>query len=365
MPDRQPLSIKSSEFSIHDLCLLMAVCFLTTLPRIPPFELAEGIKSGAWLATIGAIPVAMLLAWMIFYLVAKRPDKTIPAIIEEILGKWAARALFAVFAVITLITLSMSLRFVSQRFVVSVYTRSPVSFFAFFIAAMGVYVARGTLQSIARLAAVVSAVSVTMITIILLLALGDLQKGATTLPSSDEMLPLIAKLPGEVSVYSLIVFMVFLTPTIAKKDGIQKSVLKLVGGLGLLMALSVFVSLGILGHTLIQYFSDPFFASIRTISSVQRPEFLLTLIWGLPCVLFVSVLARVTLTLVSATAGKPEYDPRLTAPILAVALLLAMIAGDNVFHLYGMWEMVLSMRKWFVLVVPPALLAIAKIRKKV
>lgn len=261
-----------------------AVCFVALLPpatRLLPGLCAKLAGRAAWLCPVAALPVLLIVAWLIKKLTANAaPGENLAGLIQRGLGRWAGAAVLVVYGLWLVAYAGFSLRSSASRFIYTIYPGAPPWPFVVSGLAMGLFAVLSPVKALARASELFRWLLV--LALVPILVLGFLEMDAKTLvpvyPSDT-----VPVLEGALSALGTGAFLIVNIAFLERGPGeLRRGRFCL--GASLLMALLVAVTVGRFGPELTGRLTYPFFALVRNTSVfgvVERIEALVTALWVL------------------------------------------------------------------------------------
>lgn len=176
------------KIKIRQICFILACMLPLTKTIIYPTFLVHGTGHDLlWSAGINLLAEGIIIFSIM--MLAKRTEKTLFELIENTLGKWAARVIYILFALFFL--LAAILPVVEQKsFVLNVFYENIPSFISFApFFGLSFYASAKGIKSIGRIADVLMPIFVVSFAVILILALPEAKFG--------ELLPILSATPPQ------------------------------------------------------------------------------------------------------------------------------------------------------------------------
>lgn len=261
-----------------------AVCFVGLLPpatRLLPGLCARLAGRAAWLCPIAALPVLLIVAWLMKKLTANAAEgENLAGLIRRGLGRWAGGAVLIVYGLWLVAYAGFSLRSSASRFIYTIYPGAPPWPFVIAGLVMGLFAVLAPVKALARASELFRWLLV--LALVPILVLGFLEADVETLTPvyfSDA----VPVLEGALSALGTGAFLLVNIGFLERGPGeLRRGRFCL--GAALLMALLVAVTVGRFGHELTGRLTYPFFALVRNTSVfgvTERIEALVTALWVL------------------------------------------------------------------------------------
>lgn len=261
-----------------------AVCFVALLPpatRLLPGLCARLAGRAAWLCPIAALPVLLIVAWLIKKLTANAAEgENLSGLILRGLGRWAGGAVLIIYGLWLVAYAGFSLRSSASRFIYTIYPGAPPWPFVISGLVMGLFAALAPVKALARASELFRWLLV--LALVPILVLGFLEADVETLTPvyfSDS----VPVLEGALSALGTGAFLLVNIGFLERGPGeLRRGRFCL--GAALLMALLVAVTVGRFGAELTGRLTYPFFALVRNTSVfgvTERIEALVTALWVL------------------------------------------------------------------------------------
>ena len=259
-----------------------AVCFVGLLPpatRLLPGLCARLAGRAAWLCPIAALPVLLIVAWLMKKLTANAAEgENLAGLIRRGLGRWAGGAVLIVYGLWLVAYAGFSLRSSASRFIYTSYPGAPPWPFVIAGLVMGLFAVLAPVKALARASELFRWLLLLALAPILLLGLADVDFGSLLPVHPSDALPVLeGALPALGAGAFLIVNIGFLDRGPGALRGGRFSL-----AAALVMLLIVGVTLGRFGPELTGRFTYPFFALVRNTSLfgvAERIEALVTALW--------------------------------------------------------------------------------------
>lgn len=278
---------ESLSFSERQLRSLCAIALLSPILRLIPGSAAPQAGRAAWAAPLAALPLLLLYAWLLGRLRRTMAEgETLPELALRALGDRVGRAALLLLSAWLLLYCGFTLRAGADRFLVTVYPRSPAAVFVVSMGLLALLAALGPLQSLVRVARMVEPV---LLAVLLLILLAALRAADPT-----ELLPLTVLDGGDllrgswpaldILSFGLAAFCFFRPAQTAAPGGFRRSALWL-GAMTLLLTAVGAAVQGRFGAALSARLSAPFFTLVRNLiffRSLERMEALVVGLWIFP-----------------------------------------------------------------------------------
>lgn len=261
-----------------------AVCFVGLLPpatRLLPGLCARLAGRAAWLCPIAALPVLLIVAWLMKKLTANAAEgENLAGLIRRGLGRWAGGAVLIVYGLWLVAYAGFSLRSSASRFIYTIYPGAPPWPFVIAGLVMGLFAVLAPVKALARASELFRWLLV--LALVPILVLGFLEADVETLTPvyfSDA----VPVLEGALSALGTGAFLLVNIGFQQRRAQAEAPAPELARP-ALLMALLVAVTVGRFGHELTGRLTYPFFALVRNTSVfgvTERIEALVTALWVL------------------------------------------------------------------------------------
>ena len=285
-----------------------AVCFVGLLPpatRLLPGLCARLAGRAAWLCPIAALPVLLIVAWLMKKLTANAAEgENLAGLIRRGLGRWAGGAVLIVYGLWLVAYAGFSLRSSASRFIYTIYPGAPPWPFVIAGLVMGLFAVLAPVKALARASELFRWLLV--LALVPILVLGFLEADVETLTPvyfSDA----VPVLEGALSALGTGAFLLVNIGFLERGPGELRRGRFCLGAV-LLMALLIAVTVGRFGHELTGRLTYPFFALVRNTSVfgvTERIEALVTALW---------VLSDFVLFAFALSAGSGSTPSRKSAP---------------------------------------------------
>lgn len=305
-------------FPQRQLRTLLTVALLSPVLRLIPGSAAALAGRAAWLGPLAALPLLLLYIWFLERLRgAMEEGEALPELILRVLGNRGGRALLLLLGAWLLLYSGFVLRSGADRFLITVFPHSAAAFFVVTMGLLSLLAALGTLQSLVRVARMIAPVLFFTLLLILLAALGGLDRTALwPLTLSDAG----ALLKGAVPSLDIVAFGLaascFFRPGQGREEGrSRRTALWALGMVLLLTAVGAGIQ-GRFGAALCTWLSVPFFTLVRNLvffQSMERMEALVVALWVFPDFLLTGLSLQAAQHCLRLAAGKtPKAGERRT-----------------------------------------------------
>ena len=277
----------SDSFPQRQLRSLCTAALLSPILRLIPGSAAPLAGRAAWAGPLAALPLLLAYGWLLGRVRGDMlPGEALPELCLRALGKPLGRLILLGLSAWLLLYGGFVLRSGAERFLVTVYPRATAPFFVVSMGLLGLLAALGPLQSLLRAARMAVPVLLGVLLLILLAALGSLDK--------TELLPLTlsdagALLRGAFPALDLLAFglaaFCFFRPGGEEAPGLFGRTALWIGEMALLLTAVGAAVQGRFGAALSARLSAPFFALVRNLvffRSLERMEALVVGLWIVP-----------------------------------------------------------------------------------
>ena len=313
--------MEKDRISQTQLCALLWAGLMAPAAELLPAVTLPIAGRGAWLSALAALPVLLLLGWMLAKL--SRGPGGLAGAIRRGLGPVFGRAVLVLYLIWGELLLALRLRLCAQRLIASGERDGSLWFFLPVAALLVLWMARGKLDAFARAGQVFLAMLILTAGVVLALALFQTQP--------EHLLPLwwndaVPALQAAVPLLGILgygVYAGFLLGDTQLSHKRRDWVLWGGGGC-LLLAAEQLVVIGNLGPELAQRLSSPFFALAKSVGvegAFQRVESIIAALWTFADVSLLGVLAFAQWKLAEGLFSKAKQKPVVTAVLIPGAVL--------------------------------------------
>jgi len=343
--------------------ILINVIISTAIILLP----GAAAKHDAWLVTMVGTVIGLLAAIIITSLGNSFPRQTIIEYSETLLGKYAGKAVAALFLIFFIYLAGLTVRDLGDFATTTDYHQTPLVVFHIVIISIAIYATRCGLEVIARvtelfLVIIFVALSV-MLTVITLIPGFDL---ANLLPVFDAgYKPFIAGSMGAADFLTQSLVLAMIIPFLTNKKAARPAAFT--GGIisGLLLTLTAAFTLAVYG-TMAVGLTFPFFNAVKMVSlgkTIERLDLILKPIWGMAVVMKASFLLYIT-SLGTAQLLKLSDHKPLVLPVAIIIVDMAHWVYATEVEYQAAKHAIASYTLTMQLLLPFLLLTIAFIRKK-
>lgn len=314
---------------MRQLLVVLFTALLSPAIRALPALPAAAAGEAGWLSALAALPVALLLAWMLCRLLADAGEgEGLAERVRALWGGFAGGTILLLYLLWGLLLLAANTRIYGQRMLSTGYRNTSLWFFMAVLLAAALWMARGKLSAFARAGEVFYLILSLTLGAVLLLALFHVEAENVIPLWFDDALPALGSALPVLGVLGYGVFGAFLAGNVVRKRENRRRALKWTAGFCLLLTALEFVVLGNFGPGLIGRMEQPFFMAVKGIGvqgAFQRVESVVVALWVLSDLVFIGLLTfaccAVCKTLFGLREGKGAALP-VTLLGLAGALLL-------------------------------------------
>ena len=272
--------MNGDKISRTQLMALLWAGVMAPAAELLPGLLLSGAGKGAWLAVVLAAPVVLAAGWLMGSLAGR---EGLARNLTGLLGKVLGGGVLLLYIVWALFLLSLRLRLCAQRLLASGERDGTLCFFLLAVAAVLLWIGRGSLAAFARAGQLFLAALLSAAGAVLALSLFQARPERLLPLWWTEAGPAALAVLSAAGVMGWGLFLPFLMGQV-RDQGEQKHWHWLFWGLGgtLLLAAAQAVILGNLGAALAARLNNPFFALAKSVGvegAFQRVEGVVTALW--------------------------------------------------------------------------------------
>ena len=306
---------------MRQLLALLFAALLSPAVQLLPRSSATLAGEAGWLSALAALPVYLLLCWLVLRLLGRFPEGTgLAEAFQHTLGAPLGKGLTLLYLLWGLVALAANLRSCGQRLLTTSYRNTSLWGFVFLLLAVVLWTARGKLSAFARAGEIFF--------LILCMALGAvLFFGAFNL-EADNVLPVWVEdvpdvLTSAVPVLGTLghtIFGGFLAGELRRKEGDRRRALGWAAVFCLLLTAFQLVNLGNFGPGLVSRMDVPLYMLAKGIGvrgGFERIESVVVALWVLSDLVLAGVLALACCRMARSVFGLRRAEQA----VLPVALL--------------------------------------------
>ena len=286
--------MSETPITMRQLLSVVFAALLSPAIRVLPGGIAQAAGEAGWLAPLLALPIALVLCWVLFQLLSSLPPGAgLAEACPLVLGKTGGKLALALCLLWGLLQLSVTVRMCAQRFLITGYRNRPVIFYIVVLLAAALWIARGKLAALGRAGEVFHAILAVTLGVVLLLAAFRM-KPENLFPIWVEDLPDAgAAVAPVLSLFGYAVPGAFLAGGLKRQDKNRSGAFRWTVWLCLLLSVLLLVALGCLGPDLIARVEQPFFVMVKGIGvqgAFQRVESVVMALWVLSDLMLIGLL---------------------------------------------------------------------------
>lgn len=321
--------------SNRQLCIILFVIRSTPALAALPFLTSADARQDAWLSTVVAMAVTLLLALSLAALGSRFPRESAVQYSIRLLGPWAGRAVIISFLFIYLFFASLELRIYADMIITGFLHETPLLFVNIAMVLLAAVAAYAGLEVFARVADLIFPLFLIAVLLSLLLPLLQADWG--------NLQPVLARgwapvLRGTLTSTGLVTYLSVMAMLIPSLDRPQKAVpwtALAVFGSFLVWFFSVIAVLGVIGEVEGARSLFPVLRMIRSVSFgifAERIEALVIIAWGLGIFIGLATFQYAGALGVSHLFGLRNYRP-LVLPMAVIWVALSVHISEDVFEI--------------------------------
>lgn len=360
----------TEDFKISNKQFLLIVILFSigTAILITPSRLANDVKQDAWIPTLLAVFVTILIIWLYNMLSDEFPNMTIIQYMEKILGKWIGRTVSLMFSITSLLVCVNLFSIVGQFITTQIMPETPIMAIYILYGCVIVFGVRLGVESLAKSAEIFFPWVIILFTILIILLLPDVEFKNIKPTLEFGFRPIIRSTILYISIFSLpLVFLLTVFPVNLKEINKAKKSFHLgilIGGI-VLFIITVMCIL-VLGHETTSRSTFPVYVLAKKINIgnfIERIEVILAIIWLITIFIKTSFYFYAGIKGIAQTLNLKDYCP-LTLPVGMI-----VIASTRIFFPNNVYTDEWDIKVWFPLItifgflMPILLLIVSKIRK--
>ncbi|MTI82967.1 MAG: hypothetical protein FH756_03505 [Firmicutes bacterium] len=343
--------------------ILINVIISTAIIILP----GAAARHDAWIVTIIGTAIGIAAAFVITSLGNSFPRQTIIEYSETLLGKYAGKAVAALFLIFFIYLAGLTVRDLGDFATTTDYHQTPLVVFHIIIISIAIYATRCGLEVIARVTELFLIIILTAI--IIILAVITLIPGfdlANLLPIMDSgFKPVITGSMGAGDFLTQSLVLAMIIPFLTNKKAAGPAAFTGVIISGLLLTLTAAFALAVYG-TMAVDLTYPFFNAVKMVSlakTIERLDLVLKPIWSMAVIIKVSFLLYI-ISLGTAQLLKLSDHKPLVLPLALIVVDMAHLVYTTKVNYLAAKQAIASYTLTMQLLLPFLLLTIAFIRKK-
>ncbi len=343
--------------------ILINVIISTAIIILP----GAAAKHDAWIVTIIGTAIGIAAAFIITCLGNSFPRQTIIEYSETLLGKYAGKAVAALFLIFFIYLAGLTVRDLGDFATTTDYHQTPLVVFHIVIISIAVYATRCGLEVIARVTELFLVIILAAISIIL--AVITLIPGfdfANLLPVFEAgYKPFIAGSMGAADFLTQSLVLAMIIPFLTNKKAAGPAAFTGVLISGLLLTVTAVFTLAVYGKMAVEL-TFPFFNAVKIVSlakTIERLDLILKPIWSMAVVMKASFLLYIT-SLGTAQLLKLSNHKPLVLPLAIIIVAMAHLVYTTEVDYQAAKQAISFYTLTMQLLLPFLLLTIAFMRKK-
>jgi spore germination protein KB len=334
------------------------------------FGVVPAVRQDTWWGNVPDTLLTMMAAWGLSLLWRRFPDKSLVLVIRAVLGRFMGPPVAALYVLVLLLWLCLTLRLVGEVLITVSLPGTPVMILVAILALLAAYSVRAGLEVLGRSAEIICPILLTSLVLIFLLLLPGTH--------FERLLPLeilttgpVPHLQSMVGVAARTIELVavsMMVPSVTEKRGLLRAVLIALTWIGfgwILISVSIF---GVLGGN-IQALPFPWLTAIRSVhisDFFDRIDGVVLALWILGMFIRVSLLLWAAAVGAAQTVGLRRHRA-LVLPLASLATLYAMAQARSLPELldYMRAEIFTPFMLTFLVVIPAGLLAVSWVRSRI
>lgn len=351
------------------------ICLLYPLVRRMPNPAVSAAGGRAWLASLAAIPVLLLV--FLLYRALDQPGKGLGEVMLDTLGPVFGRFVLALYALWFISMCAFIVRSGGERFVSTIYPGTSPGIFTAATMAACLIASMGSLRALGRSAMIFRPVLLLAMILVFAALLPKTQLTGVWQPSSKDVLPVLRAVPEVVNPLCTAVYLSFLNGRRSQPVTVRH-VLPWILCSAVISMLLCLCAVGCFGAELTTKLSSTFFVLVRDVSlfgSEARIEPLVISMWVFSDFMLTTVLLQISAGLLGLIFGlslRAEdsrfFDlsgGRWLLPLCAViACALAFVFSPDPITIRPLAQLWVPASNTFFQLVPPLLcLAVKKLRR--
>ncbi|MDD2627428.1 MAG: GerAB/ArcD/ProY family transporter [Clostridia bacterium] len=356
------------KISIRQLYIVWIVGICSELIKIVPKYSSMFARQATWVSSIISIIPISLMIFIFYKIMRKGKDDSLAESFERILGSVFGKALTFIYLLVTILSLSIRLRYLAEKCSAALYIGAEIEFFLISTIFVAYIIARGKLQYFGRFTEIIWIPLIIFVIGILVTSMNNIDiknlYPVTVYEAKDVFM-------GVLPILSVILYFplaLFLGNRVTEKKemlkvGLKKSIMIIIFSVAI-----VLTTIGAFGYGLTQNLSMPYFTAIKNIdlfSIVERMEAIGITFWIVTDFVLIILLTFVAITLIQGLF-KLNSQRVMVTPVLFVSYIMSLIIANSIFELEIYSKGIGSLLDLaFGIVIPIMIFSIGKIRRKI
>lgn len=323
------------KISTYQLILLFAMSGFSPAIRLLPALVAKTAKQAGWLTpTVSAIGL-LVLVFIIQSFFKSGKNHNLSDVYMNILGKFFGRLVLTLYSIWFIVLLALYTRYYAERILSSTLPDTTISFFILAMLVFIFIVLRGGLVPFARFNELIFYVFMAIFTVNSLLSLFNV-KITNLLPISHlDIIPVVKSTPIILAVWAYYPFMFFFADKVNDKEHVKRIGIKATIITTAASTILLITTVGVLGSSLAERVSLPYFLSIKQIAildTLERLESITLAVWVAADFIIITSLCYICLSTIKSLF-KLSGTKSLASPLILITYVLSLALAKNRFEL--------------------------------
>jgi len=314
--------------------LMVTTIIATIILFVPNFTAREALQD-AWISVVIATLAGIMLAFLVTTLGMRFPNQTMIQYSQDLLGKFLGKGIGLLYIWFYLHINAIIIREFGEFMKTAFMPDTPLIVFTVTIVLLAAFAVRGGLEVIARMNEWLLLLFLFTFIIISFLALGEIDLNNFKPVAEHNLLPLLRGAFAPTSWMGEIVAITMVIPYINQPGKSRRYGVGAVILVGLLLLLSIFTSVGVLGAPSTAKFQFPLLEMVRLINIaefIERIDALVMVTWVAGVYIKISVFFYVAVLAISQWTQIQDYKP-VTFPVGVILTAFSLLIFENTVEL--------------------------------
>lgn len=364
MPQKQ---LPKSTITVVQMMMIYTVMGISPAIRFLPAFAVSHAKEASWLSPLAAMLPAGIVIFMLNTIFNSYPQNNCGEIIEDILGKFAGKAVMLLLLLWVVFMVPIHIRNSAERLVSSIYPNVNITFFIISTTLMISYILRSGAVVLARLGQILLPILAVLFFFVSVLLIPNIRPDALLPVSTQDVIPVFKASLGTTTILGYIFIIFFFSENIVEKKSVGKVIIPFGFLIIVILLLLLLTTVGIMGHTVVKRAPIPFLTVVKQISvmdTIENIESVAVAIWILSDVILIATMSIISLNIMKYLFHLPDTKNIINI-YLTFLTIIALGVAKNRLELDILSSQVAPYLNTVLGHVPPIILfVVGKIRKK-
>ncbi|QVK19945.1 GerAB/ArcD/ProY family transporter [Mycoplasmatota bacterium] len=355
------------KISVRQVMIILIITVYTPSIRFIARATSYSAKQASWLSPIIAFGVYVIMLFILNRFYKKYKNKNFSEVILDNTPKLIGKTIIVIYIISITLLLVLYIRYFGERFVTALYPNVDINIFIISILLIVAFMIRSGIVVIARMSELMFIIMTIIFVSLMFIMVPNVQLENVTPISTLDIIPVFK---GSIVTIALsyLPFYFFFSHEWSQNDKFLKH--GIMAGLYILIieVLIIFVSVGLMGSTVISRSPLSFFIAVKNINllgEISGFESILVSTWILTDFVILIVYTYSALNMIKSLFNLGDFKPFINIYIF-ITYLLTWIIAKNVFELQD-WgaQFAVYMNINVLIVIPVIIFMIGKVRKVV